>query len=91
MAETDLLGNLLSTNPDEPAKNGVVLLLREMKSEFKAFRGDFGRLEGRQSKLEDRMEALETRMSGLQDGINDIKKSLELIAQQVVRLLEART
>ncbi len=50
MAETDILQDLLESNPNEPVSKGVVLLLRtEMKSEFRTLRQEmdqrFDRLE----------------------------------------------
>ena len=42
MTEVDLINDILSSNPNEPAPKGALLLLRtEMKSEFRDVRTQF--------------------------------------------------
>ena len=70
MAETDLLNDLLSTNPSSPATSGTVLLVRtEMKSEFKTLHTEMGQ---RFEKVENRLDKMDS--------------NIELIAQQVAVL-----
>ena len=53
MSQQDILGALLHSNPNLPAKNGTVLLLREeMKSEFQLQRLEIGKLTQRMEKME---------------------------------------
>ncbi len=73
--QTDFLDDLLTSNPNEGATKGLVLLLRtEMKSEFKALRADF--------------QALGSEFQTLKAQVTRVEKSLDLVATQVALILQ---
>lgn len=81
MSQTDLLADLLSSNPNEPASKGIVLLLRtEMKSEFKAVRADIAELRAE-------LGGVKSDVSTLKSDVAQIKNSLNLVAEQVAYLV----
>ena len=81
MTETDLLNDILTSNPNEPAAKGAVLLLRtEMKSEFKTVGLKFDGIDQKFERIDQRFERIENRLDHIDD-------SLELIAQQIAILV----
>lgn len=77
MSESDLLNDILSSNPNEPAAKGALLLLRtEMKSEF----GEVGR---RFDRVDQRLDRVEKRLDEHDARFDRIDRSLDLIAQQI--------
>jgi hypothetical protein len=77
MTETDILNDLLTSNPNDSASKGIILLLRaEMKSEFRTTHTKFG--------------IIETRLDQVEQRLDRIENSLELIAQNVSLLVQDR-
>ena len=74
MSQTDIIHDLLTSNPNEPASNGVVLLLRtEMNSEFKTARQKLEQHDAQFVEIKDEMR----------QQFKSIHDSLEMIAQQM--------
>lgn len=76
--ETDVLELLLSSDPNGPAKNGAILLLRaETKSGFKA--------------VHQKLDRMEQRLYGRNGDIPEIRKYLRAIIEQVAAVTEQGT
>ena len=74
MTEVDLLNDILSSNPNEPAPKGALLLLRtEMKAEFRS--------------VKDKLAQHDERFNQHDERFNRLDRSLDLIAQQVAILV----
>jgi chromosome segregation ATPase len=98
MAETDLLSELLHSNPNEPAKNGTVMLLRmETRSEFKALRSEmnqrFDRIEqiigiqqGDIGTLKQDVSTLKQDVSTLKQDVSTLKQDVSTLKQDVSTL-----
>ena len=70
----DILNDLLSSNPNEPASQGVILLLRaETKSEFKAMRAEIAQIDQKVGQLDAK--------------VTHMGESVEMIAQQIAVLV----
>lgn len=81
MTEMDLLKNLMNTNPNEPATQGIVLLHRaETQSEFRIMRQKFEQVDRRFDQMDQRFDRMDQRLSS-------IENSLELLAQQMAILV----
>lgn len=91
MAEMDILSHLIEENPNGPATNGVLLLMRQdYKYEFKTLRKEmnqrFDFMYDRMDKIEGRMDKLESRIENLEQQMSQVIKSLDFIAQKVSKL-----
>lgn len=95
MAAPDLLNDLLSSDPNEPATKGVVLLLRaEMKSEFKAVRSDLelvkqdvAVLKQDVAELKQDVAELKQDVAMIKTDIAGMKSAIDLVARQVATLV----
>jgi len=86
MAEIDLLSNLLSSNPNEPASKGEVLLLRaEMKYEFKTLR--LG-LDQKFAGLDQRFAQIDQRFDRNEGLLRELVRMAKATAEQVAILVE---
>jgi hypothetical protein len=75
MSHTDVLNVLLSSDPNEPAVKGELLLLRvEMKAGFRT--------------LENRLENVEKDLGEVKEQLSLNTKSLNLVAEQVLMLVK---
>jgi chromosome segregation ATPase len=87
MVEADILSDLISSNPNEPARNGALLLLRaEMKSEFKIIRSDLALLTGRMDGFESRMDGLGSRMDKLESRMDGLESRMDKLESRMGRL-----
>ena len=95
MLNTDLLTDLLSTNPNEPATKAVVILLRaEMQSEFKLVRSEMNQMESRMmssmdliarqvAKLTTDGDCLKSDVSVLKNDVNILKSDVGILKSDV--------
>ena len=89
MSENELLNNLLSSNPNDPATNGVVLLLRaETKSEFKTMRLRFDKVESRLDKIENRLDKVEGRLDKIETQVTIIAQQVGIITMKLDTLID---
>jgi uncharacterized coiled-coil protein SlyX len=89
MSEVDFLNDLVNSSPNEPARNGTILLLgAEVRSGFKTLNARIDRLESRVDGLESRMDRLESRMGDVETRLVDVEKMLRAVSQQVGILVE---
>ncbi len=71
MTPSDLLQDLLSSNPNDPASKGSVLLIHaEMRSEFRSLRQD-----------------MDQRFGEVNQRLNRLESSVQLIAENVATLV----
>jgi hypothetical protein len=81
MSETDMLHDLLTSDPNEPATKGHLLLFRaEVKSEFKTVRTEIGALSQR----------MDERFRGVDENFKRIDSSIQLLALEVGKLAQSR-
>ena len=98
MSQTDIINDLLTGHPNEPASNGVVLLLRaEMKSEFKTVHQKLDQHDARFDAVDKRFDEMDKRfdemdkqfvgihkqLGGINEQIKSIHESVEMLAQQM--------
>ena len=97
--ETTFLSNLndlASANPNQPATNGVVLLVRaELKSEIRSEVGSlrtemnqrFSEVNQRFEMMDQKFEEMNRKLDDVKQTVSGLKNSVELIAQQMATLL----
>ena len=91
MSQTDIINDLLTGHPNEPASNGVVLLLRaEMKSEFKTVHqkldqhdARFDAVDKRFDEMDKQFVGIHKQLGGINEQIKSIHESVEMLAQQM--------
>ena len=98
----DLVNELLTTHPAEPVTSGVVLLLRaELKSEIKSLRREMNQrfdalgfeitgMKSDISNLKSDITTMKSDIAELKSSFQKLNQSLELVAANVVLLLEKR-
>lgn len=75
MSDTDLLNDLLMSDPNEPATKGLLLLMRaETKSEFK--------------KVHIELKTIKSEIVDIHTKIDKMDRSIEFIAQQITKLVD---
>lgn len=82
MSHSDLLGELLSGNPNAPATMGSLALLRmETQYEFRTLRSEVG-------DIRTELGTVKADVATLKSDVATLKSSVDLIAQHVVFLVD---
>ena len=81
---TDILSNLMNSDPNEPATRGELMLMRaETKSEFRTMGSRIDRVEQRLGVLEKDVGEMKVTIKQIQTTLDQVIGSINMIAEQV--------